>query len=79
MIAENLLFRKLTEADKDIFIELRMAFLKEEFQMTETEQIQIKDNLVLYFSEHIFYSHLAEHHVDFLVSILYMNNRSFYS
>ena len=50
---DNLLFRKLSINDNDIFIELRMVYLNEEFQINDIGKIKIQENLSKYFSEHI--------------------------
>ena len=53
IIEKNIFFRKLIETDKKLFVNLRMAYLTEEYKMSEIEKRQIENNLESYFDEHI--------------------------
>ena len=53
-ITDKLLFRKLTQDDKEIFIKLRMAYITDTFEnINGSNTKEIKNNLELYFNEHI--------------------------
>jgi ribosomal protein S18 acetylase RimI-like enzyme len=54
-LTENdIIFRKLNKNDKELFVNLRIQFLMDCFDViNESEKIQIKNNLNLYFDEHI--------------------------
>jgi len=52
-ILENIVFRKLNRNDKELFINLRFAYLGEEHNFDETGREQLKNNLNLYFEKHI--------------------------
>lgn len=54
LIEKNIVFRKLTEIDKELFVKLRMAYLTDEHTINEPEKKQIENNLKSYFDEHIF-------------------------
>jgi GNAT superfamily N-acetyltransferase len=53
IIEKNVFFRKLIETDKKLFVNLRMAYLTEEYKIGEIEKKQIENNLESYFDEHI--------------------------
>jgi len=50
---DDIVFRKLNESDKNLFIKLRMDFFMDYYDLNETEIKQIEDNLEIYFNEHI--------------------------
>jgi len=50
---ENMVFRKLNENDKELFIKLRMDFFMDYYSFEETEKRQIENSLRRYFGEHI--------------------------
>jgi hypothetical protein len=52
-ILENIIFRKLSKNDKELFIQLRFIYLNEEYDLNETEKDQLKNNLNLYFEKYI--------------------------
>jgi len=52
-ILENIIFRKLNKNDKELFINLRFAYLNEEHNPDEIGMEQLKNNLNLYFEKHI--------------------------
>jgi GNAT superfamily N-acetyltransferase len=52
-ILENIIFRKLNKNDKELFIQLRFAYLSEEYNLNEIEKVQLNNNLNLYFEKHI--------------------------
>jgi len=52
-ILENIIFRKLNKNDKELFINLRFAYLNEEHNFDEIGIEQLKNNLNLYFEKHI--------------------------
>ena len=53
IIEKNISFRKLIETDKILFVNLRMAYLTEEYKISEIEKKQIENNLESYFDEHM--------------------------
>ena len=54
-IKENVVFRKLNENDKDLFVSLRIIFLMDCFndKIYDTNKKQIENSLKIYFDEHI--------------------------
>jgi len=54
-IKENVVFRKLNENDRDLFVSLRIIFLKDCFndKLNDTNKEQIENSLKIYFDEHI--------------------------
>ncbi len=51
---EDIVFRKMNENDKDLFVNLRLIFLTDCFDIiTQTEKENIEQNLKIYFDEHI--------------------------
>jgi len=52
-ILENISFRKLNENDKELFVNLRIVFLTDRFNINENEKNEIINNLNHYFDEHI--------------------------
>jgi len=52
-IEKNIVFRKLNENDKELFINLRMAYLMDCYDICETDKKQIENNLKIYFDDHI--------------------------
>jgi len=54
-IKENVVFRKLNENDRDLFVSLRIIFLKDCFhdKINDTNKKQIENSLKIYFDEHI--------------------------
>jgi hypothetical protein len=54
-LTENdIIFRKLNKNDKELFVNLRIQFLMDCFDViNESEKVQIINNLDLYFDEHI--------------------------
>jgi len=53
-VEKNIVFRKLNENDKDLFVNLRLIFLMDCFdEINETDKEQIEKNLKIYFDEHI--------------------------
>ena len=55
IIKENVVFRKLNENDRDLFVNLRIKFLMDCFndKINNTDKKQIENNLYIYFDEHI--------------------------
>jgi len=47
----NIVFRRLNENDKDLFINLRMDFFMDYYNLNETEKKQIVNNLKRYFND----------------------------
>jgi len=73
-ILENIVFRKLNKNDKELFINLRFAYLSEEHNFDEIEKEQLKNNLNIYFEKHIkendFIGIIGEYNVE-IVSVAY--------
>jgi len=73
---ENIVYRKLNENDLDVFINLRILFLKETTAMSETEKCEIENSLKIYFDKYIntsnFIGIIAEHNGN-VVSVAYLN------
>jgi len=72
---KSIIFRKLNENDKDLFIKLRMDFFLDYYNLNETEIKQIKNSLDKYFNEHInqndFIGMVAEYNGN-IASVVYL-------
>jgi ribosomal protein S18 acetylase RimI-like enzyme len=53
LLLDKIIFRKMNENDKELFINLRFVFLMDRYSLDKNEKIEIENSLKIYFDEHI--------------------------